>query len=503
MLIMIVTICCLALAWMIFFRGFPWRRLWRDEVGGGLGTFTIPILSRGRLAQLFAEELFVAPPSWKVAAWFIDPANGRDENDGLTPATAVKTYTGGIVSRWGTTSPTLAQDTTITWLNDAPQDGSDPVVFTPTMIDAVAVLQGVVSSTNLVASGVLAGTVAKNRATGQLLKATLAASAGAGMLIKNTTAGKESIAFVYNLTAGKWEISQPLEAVVVPRDEIPFPIAVEVDTWADGDTYELYNLVRVVLVEARPLMAAPVPPNFPDPVQIYHLRGSTTDASAGGSNFTIDDDVDLLECAFDSFLVDHAVGDDLIRTMFNCAFLSGVFGLMSSSSDTRCIGGFIIQLFGGGAAWGFDFDTIIDAGAATDFSVGTTGLQAGFIVPALGAVYIKDVITPIGSVFMFRSDATGAGNHAKIWGPGTIDAKARARVGYNGVTSTAVATFLNAGGLLINGAGAANPWDAATGVWQPALALTPANLDAAFGPGGFGGHAVDPTGACIIATTSF
>jgi len=486
----------------ILWRGFPWQRLLHDEIGG-LGSFAVPILSRGRLAQLFGEELFVAPPSWKVSAWFIDPVNGLDQNDGLTAATPVKSFNGGIVSRWGTTSPVLAQDTTITWLNDAPLNDSDPVVVTPIMVSAILVLQGLLNSNTLVASGVLAGTVAKNRATGQLLTATLAASTATRMLVKNTTVGKESFAFVFEAAGAKWALSQPITAFTVPAPEIS--TVSEVDTWADGDTYEIYALTKVNLSRVAPVMVAPPQPNFPCVVQVYHLDGETVDGSPATSNFTITDDVSIIESSANSAVIDNALGDDLVRTLGNCAFMSGVVGLPSSGTDTRFMGGIVSNAassLGCAAPWGFDYDAILDATGQPDFGLGSTGVQPGFVIPAMGAVYIRDVMSPTGDLAIFRSDVT-PGNHAVVWGPGSFDLKWRARVIYNGLTSNAVATFKQAGALAINGSLNANPWDPITGTWQPQIAITPAALDAAYGVAGFGGNAVDPTGGCIKSASSF
>lgn len=64
-------------------------------------------------------------------------------------------------------------------------------------------------------------------------------------------------------------------------------------------------------------------------------------------------------------------------------------------------------------------------------------------------------------------------------------------------TATAVATFVQAGGLTLNQQANANAFNPAAGVWSAPIALTPANLDLSFAGGGFGGLAVNVGGAAI------
>src|SRR5271169_2286487 len=47
-------------------------------------------------------------PAWLVPNWYVNWLTGNDANDGLTPATAVKTIADGIVfSKWRTNEPQL------------------------------------------------------------------------------------------------------------------------------------------------------------------------------------------------------------------------------------------------------------------------------------------------------------------------------------------------------------------------------------------------------------
>jgi hypothetical protein len=79
----------------------------------------------------------VPNPSWLQANWYVNPVTGNDSASGTSPATAVKTIVGGIVARWGTTAPTLAQNTTIFLLESETID-QEYVVLEPVLVGAVS-----------------------------------------------------------------------------------------------------------------------------------------------------------------------------------------------------------------------------------------------------------------------------------------------------------------------------------------------------------------------------
>ena len=43
---------------------------------------------------------------WTQADWYVDPVSGSDSNTGII-GNPVQTIMGGVVAKWGTTSPTL------------------------------------------------------------------------------------------------------------------------------------------------------------------------------------------------------------------------------------------------------------------------------------------------------------------------------------------------------------------------------------------------------------
>ena len=76
------------------------------------------------------------PSSLLQPAWYVDPVAGNDAHDGTSPATAVKTIMGGIVKRWGTSSPILTVSVTVFVLQpEAPEQ--EEIVLSPVVTKGV------------------------------------------------------------------------------------------------------------------------------------------------------------------------------------------------------------------------------------------------------------------------------------------------------------------------------------------------------------------------------
>ncbi len=456
------------------------------------------------IAAILAAQNATSPfnPYFQQASWFIDPANvsgkASDSNDGLTANTPVRSWNGGIVARWGTTSPIIAQNTTFTWLSSQPVSVSDPVIFDPIVIASIITITSPLPVASH--SGVLAGVVAKNRAADQLLNANLGFAASPGMLVQNTTLGKSSFASVYVLTAGTtFALTQPLAPFVLPLPEIPIPFATELDTWANGDTFSVFQLTSVNIVRLKPTMTLGKAPNFEPPIQVQHIHFATGDGVNSDGNVEIGADVDIIECSFDSVVMDTSGSDDLVTVYANCFLGAGSYCSAPGDAATYFIGGAIIQnVVGGGASWSFDYDAIIDATNAPNFMAGAVDNNFGFQIGIFGLVYIKSTISVQGVLSAFTGGSQSG--TSTIWGPGVLNVSGTSRLIYK--STTAVATFINAGGLTINGSGNANPANPATGAIGAQIALTPAHLDAAFGAPGFGGVAINFGGGSIVAATS-
>jgi hypothetical protein len=384
-------------------------------------------------------------------------------------------------------------------MSNAPADASDPVICLPvisgvgSMNGAVLTLQGALGAAQTLHAGALAGVVAKNRPTKQLLEADLGFAAPIGALVQNTTAGKSSYAWVYRNIAGTvFSLTQPLVPIVLPFN---FSAVTEVDTWADGDTFTIFSPVTVNLVDTQPseVVSYNVGGGFPVPLEVYHIAqigadGATNDGYEVGGN-TI-----FIECSADAELEMQPSAAATVMGCINAFVTSGVFGL-PNATNTVFLGGALISPFGSICSIStFDFDVIIDgsccvvpSGSAEFFTVfGQVFLQAG------GSIIID---RSTGS-FPNTAFATPSGMSV-LWGSGFLDVAGSARVVYNSGAGQASAIFTNGPpALFINGQTSASSYDAATHTWAGPIALTPANLDAAF-PAGFGGLAINVGGGSL------
>lgn len=453
---------------------------------------------------------FVFTPAMTQATWFVDPANSTgvasDSNSGIDAAHPVLTWNGGIVPKWGTVSPTINQDTTITWLSTqpfSPPAVPDPVVFTPVIGAGVSgqgatiIIKGVLGAAQTIHVGVIgAGLLPKNRSTGQLLTADLGSAALVpGQLVQNTTLGKASFAHIYQQigVTSVYQLSQPLAPVAVPYAGA---LISEVDTWAVGDAFTVFEKVGVDLSVIAPTITAyDVIDNFPAQVSLYHLRGISVDGSASDNNTSIGNDVTTVECRFDDVVVDTSGSDDQVTFFINVAIMAGAFNSGGADAGTSFFGGLILGLFSGVASWSFDFDAILDSGASLGFTIGSPNLMPGFASSRMGLVYIAGQIFAQGGTEFLPTPAPGS-TFTTVWGSGLINGVGSARLVYGTAVGAAVATFLNTGGLKLNGQTTATTINPATSLWlTPFLSITPAHLDAPFAGPGFAGLAINPGGA--------
>lgn len=183
------------------------------------------------------------PASWLVADWYVNPATGNDSNAGTSAGTAVQTVMGGIVSKWGTASPTIKQNTTIHLLA-AETLSQEDVRIDPVVVEGAWF--AIVGTPILVASFQLGVVTSKNRATATPLSSTgfVAAGIAVGCLVVNTDRGN-SESMIQNLAGGTATLSQPLGPLTPAVNAANFVspgFTPEVDTWAHNDHVSVYAL---------------------------------------------------------------------------------------------------------------------------------------------------------------------------------------------------------------------------------------------------------------------
>lgn len=424
-----------------------------------------------------------ADPFWLgQTVWFIDPQNvsgtASDENPGTSNLLPLRTWNKGVAARYGTLTPQLTQSTTWSFMSSH-TDLTDPVLFAPFMLQgAVPTLQGV--ATAPVASGILGGVVARNKATATLLQANVGAVGTAvGVQVVNTTAGKSSKAWLYKNVAGNvWSLTQPLTPAAPPISFTPIPT--EVNTWANGDTFDLHVPVAVNVGYLNPQLID-VNGGFTNNFQLYQL---TTFQSGFGSTI-FGANITTSECNMQRLVDIGGAASELASCFINC------FNVQISGTASQAVfqnNPFPLLRVYGGTVKGTNFAGLLDL----DVILG--GALFTFLGGQIGSIFLDAITMQINALTDFQSATI-----ATIWGSGNIDVAGTARLAYKAGAGAAAAQFLLTGTIQLNtlttgyslnsGAGAA---------WNGGIAITPTTLDTAQDAANFGGRAINPGGASIV-----
>ncbi|HLK37034.1 MAG TPA: hypothetical protein VKU41_09820 [Polyangiaceae bacterium] len=437
-----------------------------------------------------SSELASLPLSWKTPAWFIDPANSTghaSDNNPCTSASLPCLTFAEVGSRWGTYSPRLRQNTTLTFLSSH-ADNSDPVYLSPFIENGALVsVRGTLGAAQQVATGTLANVITKNRAAGQLLRATLPAGAAADLLVVNAT--RSSRAWIYKSAGGSdWYLSQPLAPVSAPPAALYPP---EVDTWANGDAVTLYQPVAVDLAQVTPVVAD-YGGAAKNQLLVYGLKVLDPGGPSALDPTSASSDVYFAETTLQRAMLLGVAAAKMPPVFVNVDFVSvAASGVLDPGSQ--------IPLFGG-VLRGVTTSTGVPAypdlrGAHLDADV-ICASRCGMTGGSYGTVFVDS-----GDRLTWKDDEgifDGTYGGPTLWGPGAVDVYGHARLQYPAGANKAQATFLQSGGLTINGSSTAcSPAGADAGAWKCGVAITPAHLDAPVSAGGFGGTAVNPGGGSI------
>jgi hypothetical protein len=226
------------------------------------------------LAVLFVQSHVagrLSPSSWSVPQWYLDPVSGNDTNDCQTSGTGCQTF-GEIVARWGTYSPLFTASTNVVGAfgitqistQTTAQSEADPIILTPRLSGSTA-NTGVTftyqcSLPTPTHATTISALTAKNRTTNTGLNVgyTSGSTGVLDSLVCNTTTGKTSCSWAYAAGGGSnLRMTQPLVSILntLATGFDAFPIAVEVDTWAIGDTVNIYSkasILRASITKIRP-----------------------------------------------------------------------------------------------------------------------------------------------------------------------------------------------------------------------------------------------------------
>ena len=432
------------------------------------------------------------PPAsrWTQAAWDVDPQNSSglasDANSGL-PGHPVLTWNGGVVDKWGTTSPTLAQSTTIRFLYGHTDD-SDPVVFTPLITDgAVVVMEGLFTAANLFASGVLGVVTARNRAFGvaQALQAVMPAGNFYGTILVNTTRSTTST-FIRNTAGVTWLLAQPLTEQALPVATLLYAEDV---TTATGDSFAAYVPTAINFVRVHPIVSTLNTPET-NPLYLYRLSSFDPSGTPGTNVFAFAGDCYFIDFVHNRRPQANVDGVALVQRFVNNYFPVGIMTDLripatispnaQHSFQGGCIGGPICVSSGL-----YDCCLLMDVALAAHSGV------LDVVSMQYGAIYLDTALTV--NLATGRHEPKSGGFTNQWWGPGTLNVDGNSLLYYPAGAGMAAATFTQTGWELNK---SANGWTSdATSFYT--LGLTSAALDSPAGAGGFGGCAFNQGGATV------
>jgi len=457
----------------------------------------------------------IIPPSWTIAQWYIDPANtttcASNTNNGTSstcgaPGSGIgplSTYQELNAHRWGCLGnpldcPRLRQITNITFLSSH-SDNSDPV-YAAVALEAGASLTIQGGPPTVVTSGVsLSNTTAKNRAAGSnsLLITTLGATGAVGQLLQNTTHASRAWAYK-SLGGNSFDITQPLAAVTVPITTSAGYAPSEVDTWANSDSVNLLQPIKVNIAQVQ-ANVTDGSTNFTNGLFLYQLT-IYDPAGAGDDSAVLGGGVQMVECSSQRSMV------------FLPATTSG--GANNNSANRTAINVLNQGGYGDGGVGGVGTRTVIWIGGALGTGLfgsviyGRTIWDADFIMGSsvnvlgsllMGFVYLDNQLF----VNTFASVSNVGYGAGVIYGGGsnTINMQAQGHFSQT-TTNTYVSTFTAPGlvtGIKLNGTAAGCSSSNANNpdVINCAITTTPAHLDAAQGTAGFGGYGFFPGGASV------
>lgn len=407
---------------------------------------------------IFGPGTPAVPPSWIQTDWYLDGYAGNDLNSGAI-GSPVKTITGGIVPRWGTTSPVLPQTTTIHVVNGQAAN-LERANIRPVMAGASNFV--IVGTPSNVGSTFAAGTVTPKTqgAPGSDLQiANMPVGAAAGVLVRNQT--KSSSAFIVSMSGSTATFAEPFKDTTLTTVSGSFSPVTD-DTWATGDTLQMQSLPTLNLETWLPVGGdVSVSVNAVSWFQFIHIPDAS--GTSASSTFPITPtgiSTIFSACWLDPYTVVDASAAGFIPTFMGCYCP----GSGTSTGTTQFWGGYI----SGGFQYSafnqtiFQFDCILANGA---FFYSNSIIDSCHVSGLLGV--------------WAGASLSIEGSTSKVWGNYTLQVFPGGIVN-NATSQTWSSRLLTTGQLQFQGAGSdtTHGWaEAANGITYGPFILTPANLD--------------------------
>lgn len=439
----------------------------------------------------------LGPDSAWTGDYYVAPTSGSDANAGTSSGAALKTYR-RLAQILGTVEPTLTTKLQIHF-TEPHTDSTDPVYLNPRLAAGGSCFLG--GTPVSLATGTF-GTVTQKSLTATDPRLTINLGTGAtghlaarGLMLVNTTRAS-SVAMIHQVISGTTvAVTQPLAANATMGTLPSAPV--EHNDWVTGDSWVLYQLPWVNVVEYNPITGpGDSSGNFVlASMQHLYVPDTAVSGSIGLGVSTFAKGLTIWECVVDTYGVYPA--EDTFGEIQggNTCFFGGVL-----AHFCVFVGGCIGTPIGSGVVGSNSYilSTVLDcdlilSGSGIDCTAGSSfgavACLGGITIGVTGGVYMSPGAF-VGPYF--------SGTYSLYVGGllGTTFLTGPAQMLYQ---TSAVATFKGHPTLYLDGVAVAfaEDFSLTPSPRYPDTALTPANIDATIASGGCGGIAQGYTGSSI------
>jgi hypothetical protein len=413
---------------------------------------------------------FVPPLSWSQATWFVDPSNvstcASDNNLTCSLSTCGTSGDGpclsygSIVSRWGTTSPRIRQNTIITAMSSNTSD-ADVWYAGPFSLENSAGIE-IAGTLTPIQTTTITVVAAKNRNTPQLLEVTFAAADAAslspGLLVINTT--HPSRGWTYKIVSGTtWLMSQTASAIVETTPELRnCANPTEQDVWTTGDTVTINALPQINLSYVGAVTQGESSSTFSNGLVLYNVGARLPTSTSGFAPLVVGGWTMFVESssAIPVYPVQSgslgAIGSGFLNSAMAGGILASLGASVNTTAETQGILNPLLCMSAGYFGTSTTYNLTPTGAQITQDAILAPGFHqlVNFIYGGIESVYLDTSTLTV----MGRADITGllgAAGGPFVWGTGAVSATGNGRIFYPAGGGAAATTFLQTGGVNING----------------------------------------------------